>query len=53
MFLILLGGVGLWLEHNALLHAGALACSTLFSLAPTRSELLNGDSSGIRTTWLG
>jgi membrane protein len=28
-------GVGLWLEHNAFLHAGALAFFTLFSLAPT------------------
>lgn len=28
-------GLGLWLEHNAFLHAGALAFFTLFSLAPT------------------
>lgn len=28
-------GVGLWLECNAFLHAGALAFFTLFSLAPT------------------
>ncbi len=28
-------GVGLWLQHNAFLHAGALAFFTLFSLAPT------------------
>ncbi len=28
-------GVALWLEHNAFLHAGALAFFTLFSLAPT------------------
>jgi membrane protein len=29
------GGVALWLDHNAFLHAGALAFFTLFSLAPT------------------
>ena len=34
-FLIIRTGVGLWLEHNAFLHAGALAFFTLFSLAPT------------------
>jgi len=32
--LIIRTGVGLWLEHNAFLHAGALAFFTLFSLAP-------------------
>ena len=34
-WLIIRTGVGLWLEHNAFLHAGALAFFTLFSLAPT------------------
>ncbi|MCG6942604.1 MAG: YihY/virulence factor BrkB family protein [Thiohalocapsa sp.] len=34
-FLIIRTGVELWLEHNAFLHAGALAFFTLFSLAPT------------------
>jgi membrane protein len=33
--LIVRAGVGLWLQHNAFLHAGALAFFTLFSLAPT------------------
>jgi membrane protein len=33
--LIVRKGVGLWLAHNAFLHAGALAFFTLFSLAPT------------------
>lgn len=28
-------GIALWLQHNAFLHAGALAFFTLFSLAPT------------------
>lgn len=32
--LIARNGVGFWLEHNAFLHAGALAFFTLFSLAP-------------------
>jgi membrane protein len=32
---IIRDGVGLWLRHNAFLHAGALAFFTLFSLAPT------------------
>jgi membrane protein len=34
-FQIVHTGVGLWLKHNAFLHAGALAFFTLFSLAPT------------------
>lgn len=34
-FQVIRDGVGLWLEHNAFLHAGALAFFTLFSLAPT------------------
>jgi membrane protein len=34
-FQVVRGGVGLWLDHNAFLHAGALAFFTLFSLAPT------------------
>jgi membrane protein len=34
-WLIARTGVGLWLDHNAFLHAGALAFFTLFSLAPT------------------
>lgn len=35
LLLIVRDGIGLWLEHNAFLHAGALAFFTLFSLAPT------------------
>jgi membrane protein len=35
LFQIVRTGVGLWLKHNAFLHAGALAFFTLFSLAPT------------------
>jgi membrane protein len=35
LFRIIRDGVGLWIEHNAFLHAGALAFFTLFSLAPT------------------
>lgn len=34
-FVIIRATVGLWLENNAFLHAGALAFFTLFSLAPT------------------
>lgn len=35
VYLTIRAGVGLWLEHNPFLHAGALAFFTLFSLAPT------------------
>ena len=34
-WLIIRTGIVLWLDHNAFMHAGALAFFTLFSLAPT------------------
>ncbi len=34
-YLTIRTGIGLWLEHNAFMHAGALAFFTISSLAPT------------------